>query len=198
MNATFFQRLGAYILDSIIISLIFALVCQGLPTNETEAAKRFAELDKQLQAGEITEAEYLEAYTDSELLYDYQKGSIWTNGISVALTIAYFVIFQYMNKGQTIGKKLMKIRVVDKNTQEPITIIKGLLRTVFILSIFSGTIGILLLYIVNKQYYIQTFGIIYMLEAIFIITTMMFMIYKKDGRGLHDIMTNTVVIKERG
>ena len=198
MNATFFQRLGAYFLDSIIISLIFLLICQCLPNTETEAEKKLKELDNQLQTGEITEAEYLDAYTNSELIYNIQKGSLWENSISVAITFVYFVLFQYMNKGQTIGKKLMKIRVVDKNTQESPTILKGLLRTLFTLSIFSGTFGILLLFIVDKTKYFTPFAIIYVIEAIFIFTTMIFMIYKKDGRGLHDIMTNTVVIKERG
>lgn len=198
MNATFFERLGAYIIDSIIVSMILVLICQGLPNTETEAEKRLVELENQLQSGEITPDEYLEAYTDNELQYEYKKESVLTTGISVALTFAYFVIFQYMNKGQTLGKKLLKIKVVDKDSLKPTTILKGLLRSLFVLSIASGIIGILLLYIIDKQYYIKIYFTIVGLESVFFIVTLIFMIYKKDGRGLHDIMANTIVIKERG
>ena len=89
------------------------------------------------------------------------------SGISIALTIAYYVVFQYMNKGQTIGKKMLNIRVVDKDTKKPISIIKGLLRSVIVLSILSGTLGIIFLYILNKDIYFVSYYIILFIELIF-------------------------------
>ena len=35
--------------------------------------------------------------------------------ITVLVSIIYFVVFQYNNKGQTLGKKLMKIKVNSLN-----------------------------------------------------------------------------------
>ena len=142
----------------------------------------------------ITTEEYLQEY--QILIYDYQKENVLQSSISVALTIAYYVIFQYMNKGQSLGKKLLKLRVVDKDTNKPISILKGLLRSILILSILSGTISLILLYIVPKKVYFPIYSGLIVIEGIFILTTIMFVLYKKDKRGLHDIITNTVVIKE--
>ena len=97
MKATFFERLGSYLLDTIVVSLIFSVICLGLGDNTSTEEKLLEELDNQLLASEITPEEYLDEYT--EILYDVQKDTVLQSGISVALTIAYFVIFQYMNQG---------------------------------------------------------------------------------------------------
>lgn len=194
MKATFFERLGSYLIDSIIISLIFYIICLGFGNYTNSSQKLMEELDEKLISEEITPEEYLEDYKN--LLYDYQKANALQSGISVALTIAYFVIFQYMNKGQSIGKSVLKIRVVDKDTKKPISILKGLLRSFIVLSILSGTLCILFLYILNEKYYFIAYGTLLSLEWIFTLTTIIFILYRKDGRGLHDMMANTTVIKE--
>ncbi len=196
MKASFFERLGAYLIDTLILTFILAIITQGVITGETASEKKLAQLDEQLLAGEITNEVYLQEYTN--LLYDYQKDTSLTAGISVGLTIAYFVVFQYMNKGQTLGKKLLKLRVVDKNTKKPTTIIKGLLRSLFILSIASGVLNLIFIFTLNKSNYYIGYGLILGFELIFSLITLMFILYRKDGRGLHDMMTQTEVIKERG
>lgn len=194
MKATFFERMGAYLVDTLIVSLIFSLICLGLGNTTSKTQELMGELDEKLLEETITPEEYLEEYQD--LLYDYQKETVLQSGISVALTIAYYVVFQYMNKGQTLGKKLLKLRVVDIDTNEPISILKGLLRSLFTLSILSSTISIPLLYIVNKNIYFPIYSSLIIIEGIFVLTTIIFILYKKEKRGLHDIMTKTTVIKE--
>ena len=194
MKATFFERIGSYLIDTIIVSFIFSLICLGFGNYTSNTEKLMQELDEKLIQETITQEEYLKEYKN--LLYDYQKENVLQSGISVALTIAYYVIFQYMNKGQTIGKKLLNIRVVDKNTNKPIPILKGLLRSFILLSILSGTLSLLLLYILNKDIYFVSYAIILLIEGIFTLTTIMLVLYKQDKRGLHDIMANTIVIKE--
>ena len=194
MKATFFERLGSYLIDTIIFSFIFSLICLGFGNYTTETEKRMAKLDEQLLEKTITTEEYLEEYKD--VFYDYQKENVLQSGISVALTIAYYVIFQYMNKGQTIGKKLLNIRVVDKDTEKPISILKGLLRSLLVLNILSGILGIIFIYLLGKNAYFNAYGAITGIEAIFIITTIMFILYRQDHRGLHDMIANTIVIKE--
>ena len=194
MKPTFFERLGAYVIDIIIISLITSLVCIGLPTSNTDTEEKLMELTEQFNVGEITTDAYLDEYSD--LLYDTQKDGVIQLSVSVVLTIAYFVVFQYTNKGQTLGKKLFNLRVVDKDTEKPTTIIKGLIRSLFTLSIVSGILSIIFIYVLNKNTYFTAYGIVALIELLFIFITVMFILYKKDGRGLHDIMANTTVIKE--
>jgi len=194
MKSTFFERVGAYIIDIFIVSIIASIVCIGLPVSKNNTEEKLNELTEQLNNNEITPDKYLNEY--SILLYDDQKENIISLSVSLVLTIAYFVVFQYTNKGQTLGKKVFNLRVVDKDTQKSATIIKGLIRSLFTLSIISGTLNIAFLYLINRNKYISAYGTVAILELIFIFVTIIFILYKKDGRGLHDIMTNTVVIKE--
>ena len=194
MKATFFERLGSYLIDTIIVSFIFSLICLGFGNNTTATEKRMQELDNQLIEEKITPEEYLKEY--KTVLYDYQKENALQSGISVALTIAYYVIFQYMNKGQTIGKKLLNIRVVDKDNENPISILKGLVRSLLIFNILSGALSIIFLYLLGKETYFNIYGTLVGIEAIFMLITIMFVLYRKDHRGLHDMITNTIVIKE--
>ena len=194
MKATFFERLGSYLLDTLIVSFILSLICLGFGNYTSETEKKMLELDNKLIEKSITTEEYLEEY--QTLLYVHQKENVLQNGISVALTIAYYVVFQYMNKGQTIGKKLLNIRVVDKDTKKPISILKGLLRSFIILSILSGTFSIIFLYILNKNSYFIPYSTLLFIEGVFTLTSIMLVLYKKDGRGLHDMMANTIVLKE--
>ena len=194
MKATFFERLGSYLLDTLIVSFILSLICLGFGNYTSETEKKMLELDNKIIEKSITTEEYLEEY--QTLLYVHQKENVLQNGISVALTIAYYVVFQYMNKGQTIGKKLLNIRVVDKDTKKPISILKGLLRSFIILSILSGTFSIIFLYILNKNSYFIPYSTLLFIEGVFTLTSIMLVLYKKDGRGLHDMMANTIVLKE--
>jgi uncharacterized RDD family membrane protein YckC len=195
MKATFFERLSSYLIDTLIVSLIFSLICLGFGNYTSEAEKAMLELENKMLENSITMEEYLVEYKD--ILYDYQKENVLQSGISVALTIAYFVVFQYMNKGQTIGKKILNIRVVDKKSKKSISILKGLLRSFIVFSVVSGTCCILFLYIFNRDTYVISYSALLSLEAIFTIVTMILVLYKKDGRGLHDMMANTIVIKEK-
>ena len=195
MKATFFERLCAYLVDTLIVSFIFSIICLGFGNSTSNTQKLMSELENKLLEKTITEEQFIEEY--QVLLYDYQKENVLQSGISVALTIAYYVVFQYMNKGQSIGKKLLNIKVVDKDTKKPISILKGLLRSFIFLSILSGTLSIILLHILNKNSYFVSYSILISLEVIFTLISMMFVLYKKDSRALHDIMANTIVLKDR-
>lgn len=194
MKAKFFDRLTAYIIDVIIISLITSIIFTSIPTNNKELEKQLSSLQDEVLSNNITYEEFVDEYQD--LYYKNKKDTMTQSAITLTITIAYFVIFQYMNKGQTIGKKILHLRVVDNNTEKPLSIFKGLIRSLLIWNILSGTLGIVLIYILNKESYITSYLIISSLESIFIFITAMFTLYRKDNRGLHDIIINSKVIKE--
>ena len=194
MKAKIFDRLTAYIIDVIIISLITSIIFTSIPTNNKELEKQLSSLQDEVLSNNITYEEFVDEYQD--LYYKNKKDTMTQSAITLTITIAYFVIFQYMNKGQTIGKKILHLRVVDNNTEKPLSIFKGLIRSLLIWNILSGTLGIVLIYILNKESYITSYLIISSLESIFIFITAMFTLYRKDNRGLHDIIINSKVIIE--
>ena len=195
MNSGFFERMVAYILDIFIVSLVFSLVVSGLST-DTETSEKMKKLTENFVNGEVTQEKYIEEYNN--LLYESQKNNVITNSCQVILFIGYFVVFQALNKGQTIGKKLLKIRVVDNETNNPTNMKQIILRSLFIYNVISMILSILLVYIIPKNNYFVGVSLITIIESIFIIITTIMVVYRKDKRGLHDIIGKTKVISERG
>ena len=194
MKAPFLKRLLSYIIDMIIVSIIISVICMALPNNNKETEKKFEELSTKLASNEIKPDKYLSEYKD--LVYENNKNTVLEIGVNLAITIAYFVIFQYMNKGQTLGKKLLKIRVVDKDTKKEISILKGLLRSIIILNLISSLVSIVLIKLISKNAYMNIYLTINEIEVFFIFVTAILILYRNDGRGLHDMMANTMVIAE--
>lgn len=190
---TFFQRLGAYFIDILILSLLLGIVGYGLPDNTEDVTDKMEVLEEKLVNNEISPEDYLKEYY--VLLYDVQSSSKLANGISLVLTVAYFVVFQALYNGQTLGKKLLKIKVVN-NDNNPATMIQILVRSLFMLSIFSSLLGIVMLFILPKDIYIYSYLGVISIESLFIIISIMFILYRKDKRGLHDVIARTMVVKE--
>ncbi len=193
MKVSFIERLGAYILDTIIVGIIASLICYNLPNNDNDIEKRLNELNKQYTSNEITTEAFYNEYNN--ILYENQKATTIPTCVSLVLTIGYFIVFQYLNKGQTIGKKLLHLRVVDKDTEKPPTIAKYIIRSLIVLGILSTIIDLLVVNFTSKKTYIPCYYTVSIIEIIFIVISVGLIIFK-DGRGLHDKMANTTVIKE--
>jgi len=191
---TFFDRLGAYFIDIVIVSLLLGLVSYGLPSNTNDLNNQVAQLEEQYVNNEITTDVYLEKTYD--LLYEIQDSSKLSSFVGLAFTIAYFVVFQSLYNGQTFGKKLLRLKVVDAVTNENVGVGKLFLRSLFTLSVVSSSCNLILLLFFSKSMYLTSYMIISSVELLFIVVTIVMILYRKDKRGLHDLMTRTCVIKE--
>lgn len=193
MSATFLQRFLAYIIDILIIVILLNLVTHNI--NFDKRNDLSLEITNFLTEYDPTDTESANKLLD--LQYQYNRESILVDTVSVIITIGYFVIFQYFNKGQTIGKKLLKIRVTGKDNKR-VGIVQFVLRSVIIYQILVNIINLILIITVNKMLYLNTYSVLTGIQSIFIVVTMLFILYRKDKRGLHDIMSGTCVIVERG
>lgn len=192
MNTSFFTRASAYIIDAIIVLIILNIITIGVPTNNSYN-KKITELTKQLSNGEITTQEYYDQYAD--VYYDLQKSNTVVNIISIILTIAYFVVFQYLNKGQTIGKKLFNLKIVSAD-EKPIKLSQIIIRSIFIYSLISAILNIIFVYIIGKDSYYMVSTITTMIDTLLILITVIFILFRQDKRGMHDVIAKTKVIKE--
>jgi uncharacterized RDD family membrane protein YckC len=120
-RASFFQRVGAYLVDLILVAIVAGIL--------------YVILD-------VT-------------------GYI----IAIALSIAYFIYFEGGATGQTIGKRVLGIRVVDYGSGGPLGYGKAFLR--YIGRIASGAICYL---------------------------GYLWVIWDKEKQGWHDKIANTVVV----
>ena len=192
MKANFIQRALAYLLDIFILSFIFSIITIGFKPN-TEIEEKNNEVYDNYIKGEITAEQYLEEYTD--VLYDMQKANALPNAINTVLIIAYFIVFQYLNKGQTIGKKLLKIKIVNEDKKE-ISLKQMLIRGIMIYSILSSLINIILFFNVSRKVYMTSYLSIGAIESLILFLSAIFILYRNDKKALHDIVSKSIVIKE--
>ena len=192
MKANFIQRALAYLLDIFILSFIFSIITIGFKPN-TEIEKKYNEVYDNYIKGEITAEQYLDEYTD--VLYDMQKANALPNAINTVLIIAYFIVFQYLNKGQTIGKKLLKIKIVNEDKKE-ISLSQMLIRGIMIYSILSSLINIILFFNVSRKVYMTSYLTIGAIETLILFLSAIFILYRNDKKALHDIVSKSIVIKE--
>ena len=192
MKANFIQRALAYLLDIIIVSLIFSIITIGFKPN-TDVEEKYNEVYDNYIKGEITAEQYLEQYTD--VLYDMQKANALPNTINTLLIIVYFIVFQYLNKGQTIGKKLLKIKIVNEDKKD-ISLKQMLIRGIMIYSILSSLINIILFFNVSRKIYMVSYLSIGSIETLVLFLSAIFILYRNDKKALHDIVSKSIVIKE--
>ena len=111
------------------------------------------------------------------------------------MSIAYFIIFQFFNGGQTIGKKLMKIRI-RKQDDGILKIQDIIIRTLIINSIITTIVTLIAVLMVNSESYYIIRTVISTAETLFVLVSSFMILYRKDKLGLQDLMTHTEVVKE--
>lgn len=192
-KAFFFPRLIAYIIDVIIISLVASGILMFVPQSENYS--KYLEESKQLQTDfleeKISSSEYINRMMD--VVYDIDYCSVISMIVEVVIIILYFVVFQYYNKGQTIGKKLMHIRVVSNDDSE-LTINHYLMRSVIINSLFLDILIIGMVLFMNRQIYGYFSYVLQGIQVVVIIISAFMAMYRRDGRGIQDYLGNTKVI----
>lgn len=193
MKASFLKRFMAYILDIVIISFLFSIVTIGATNDTTSLTNEYNSAFDQYDSGEITIDEYADKVFN--INYEMQDRNFGTNIVQFVLSIGYFVVFAYLNKGQTIGKKVFKIRVV-RNDGEECSIWNILMRSLFIYSMI--TLIFSFAFVKFLDVYVFAYGLVTVgfLEELFAIVAFLMVLYRKDGRGLHDLIAGTKVIEE--
>ena len=191
--ASFFDRLGCYLLDVLLIFAISSVISVFIPSKGSDINKEITALTEKYTNGEVGSETFINEYQD--LMYKYQKDNYLSTVVSVGLNFIYFVVFAYFNKGQTIAKKLTNIKVVDNKTGKRPKFWQMLVRNIFIYSLLSNIIILILLF-TSKNNFIYCYMLVGGFDLMFVMITVMFVLYRKDKRGLHDMMACTKVVKE--
>ena len=187
------KRIIAYVVDILIISMLASLVTMVFPKNDdyNTSLNELTSITKKYQNEEITTEEYYALYDDVN--YDLTKNSVEMTIVIIAISLLYFVVYNYYNNGVTIGKRLMKIKIVSANDKE-LTINKYLFRTLIINSSLANIISTILLLSLSKNNYILYNNKLSTIFTVIYVLCFVFSVYRNDGRGLHDLIAGTKVI----
>lgn len=129
------KRIGAYILDGIVMGIISMILETIFVDQEYVLATQ--SLLEQLMNGLIELQDYINSLS---LLVD--KMAPTRNIIMLVIAVLYFVILPVIWEKQTVGRMLTKIKVV-KETTEPATIKDLLVREMFGQELLPALIGLL-------------------------------------------------------
>ena len=99
------------------------------------------------------------------------------------------------NNGQTVGKKLMKIKV-KSITDESLSINTMLFRALIIYGIAANIINLILILLLKKELYLSISNTISIIQSLIVIISVFMILFSKQKRGIHDIITKTEVVNK--
>lgn len=191
-NASFGKRLLAYIVDMILISFIASLIFVFIPTEKVET-KDLAKTVEKYNKGEITPKEYVKEIAGDN--YKIESSRVPSYLVTLTLVLVYFVIFQFKNKGQTLGKKLMNIKVASIEEKQELHINDYLLRSLIINEMIFNILNVVAVFIFKGTTFTYVNSILIFLNMTILFITAIMVISRKDNRGIHDLLAKTKVVE---
>ena len=194
-NAVFLFFLFAYLIDGFIITMIISMIASLFVNSDAiqKINNELVDLINKLQTNDVSYLTYIKEVSVLELELAKQSGI--TTIVTLFVEILYFVVFQIYNSGQTIGKKIMKIKVISNNGE--LTMNQMIVRSLLINSVLLNMISLVAVSFINDpMQYLYVFGSFESIQYLFVIVTTLMIMFRKDHVSLHDMITNTRVIKD--
>lgn len=191
---TCLKRIVAYIIDILIVTVVVSAISliPRIDPYKKDYEKAYNEyLDIVSDAQNENSVDYKDRII--ELNYDIYKYRVVSNIISVISLVGYFGILQMVMNGQTVGKKVLKIKVVSNNGKK-LNFGNYFLRTLILNNIFFTVINMIAVYILKGSNFYYFTYIVNMLQSTIYMILIIMMVLRKDNRGLHDLLAGTKVI----
>ena len=191
---TSLKRIIAFVIDIVIVSLVVSLI-NLLPLDPYKDKYKDA-YEKYNEVVQKSAEDEKNDYKDEiiELNYEVYKYRTYSSMFSATALILYFGVLPLVMNGQTLGKKIMKLRVISNN-EKKLNFWKYLIRIVILNNIWLSLINIGAVYVVSgvKFYYVTY--VISMLSSLIYMLNLIMVMFRKDNRGLHDMVAGTKVIE---
>lgn len=194
MNSNFLKRFGAYFIDVMLVSFVMSIVSLFLTTeNVYKLNEEYMTLNETLLNENMELSVYYNRIADISLSLD--KENFLINIINCVIIILYFVVLPLYKNGQTLGKKLFKIKVVREDNED-LNANELILRNVIVNGLLNTFIAFCLVFLLSEFEYFTIVSILGFAQTILIIVSALMIIFRKDKKGLQDIITKTHVINE--
>lgn len=193
-KALLIQRLGAFIVDALIISLLASFIATPfIDEKKNESLQNEAlQVVEKMQKNDISVKEYVEEY--STIFYKLARYSGIVTLITLLLDVFYYVIYQVYTKGQTIGKRLMKIRVVSDVGE--LTTDQMIIRSLIANSILVNIVSFVFMLFISKNMYFYSVAVVESIQYLIVMISVIMIMFRKDGKSIHDLLAHTKVIRE--
>lgn len=207
-------------IDILLVSLLSTFITSNSYINKdykeyTKVADKYEEvyeeyvdsiegLKEKLEDEKITQDKYdkkeeklSSTFDKKSVNYNYKliKLSTISTTISILVILLYFVVIQYYFNGQTIGKKIMKLRVVSNNDKK-LNIFNYLIRSLILNEVLINGLSVVMVLVLSKSNYLIYNEIIYVINYVLEMALIFMVVFDKNNRGIHDYVANTKVIFE--
>lgn len=202
-----FKRVLAYLFDIMIVSLVASMISnttinpnyEAILTIEEEYKEKNKEFEDKINGlndSDEEETQNLAREIQSYLIdhiWKYNRCLIFENILTLVLLFLYFVVFAYYFGGETMGKRILRLKIVNKD-DEKVTFTRLLIRMIVLQGVPITIISMVLPYIVDKNIFFKASTIVNVLSFILMIVIVITTYNGKENRGLHDKLAKTKVI----
>jgi len=161
-------------------------------------------IDERYQKNTLTEDEYNELaeeidkiYNDlsKKVAYKVEKNSIAYFVIYLIAVFTYFVGFNKYTSGQTLGKKLMRLKIINSHDEsKAVPIWSYIVRALILYQPISYIIKLIGVIFMNIDMYYNITSIVYSIQGYLEMLIVAMMMIRFDGRGPQDLLARTRVI----
>ncbi len=188
MKPIVYKRGLAYLIDILIISLIFIIIQIYMPkTNDYR--DQIGLLNEAVIREEIGRRDYLSQLVELNYQVDLERG--YETAISMLLLVFFFIIIPKINQ-KTIGQLLVGIKIKS----DYLTLKQLFIRAVVVNGLLYTMIGLLLLFTVSSFVYFMVLSLLGIIQIIITIKSIFMILLNEDSKGLQDIWSNTEIIFE--
>lgn len=114
-------------------------------------------------------------------------------GVELIVGFLYFVVMPAKSNGQTLGKKILKLKVINEEGVNP-SMMKHFIRSIQMWGNYI-LLPIMLLMFVDDILYAVIAGIASVLVFIITFISGIMLLAREDERGIHDIFADTKVVR---
>lgn len=192
-KALFFQRLMAFLIDSLIVILLTSFI-SGFFVNSKKVDKLsndVIDLVEKYSKNQINTNKYIAEYVN--LTYDLAQENGPIVIVEVLLGIVFYIIVPLYSSGQSIGKKLLKIKIISDNGE--LSSNQLVFRSFIANSLLVDILSLIFLLFVSKTMYFYLLGLFKMIQYIITVISILFVIYSKKGLAIHDKLVHTRVVR---
>lgn len=194
MRASLSKRMTAYVIDIIILSIVLFLTSILFKSDVSSLNKMMDTITLDYFNGDISFNTYL--LEQSSIYKQIDMKNILLNVINIIFIIGYFIVLPYLNKGKTIGKMFMKIEVKAKSNQS-LSLVSLTIRNLIINGLIYLVSVIICTVLVSENIYFITVSGLAIIQIALLLISITMVLYRKDRKGLHDLLAGTWVAAEK-
>lgn len=141
---------------------------------------------------EKIDADYQEKY--EKAYYKIEQNSIAYFVIYIVIGLVYFIGFNKITGGQTLGKKITRLKVVSSKDNGEVSVWSYFVRAIILYQLVYYLVRLIGVNILGMNDYYTVNSVVSSVQSYLKMLIILTIMIRIDGRGIHDLLAKTKVI----